>query len=256
MKSEPMAAAPPEEEDIVFGGFNQLTKSLDDADDRGLILALSAFAEDALGDLLSAFMLPCEASTQLISGFNAPLGTFSSRIKAAYALGLVTKEQFQDLERLRKIRNEFAHTWKPIDLSHPKARAAAEAMNFSGIDRSFPKTPSKRVQSSISCLLIELRVATNQIKKHGGGAKLQGRHLMSGFVGNTFLDLISCAREEFESIKVGLVNPDADERAFFKKQLARFSDRLALIKPTTPEEKIVFIEFLSEVRAESATLKA
>jgi hypothetical protein len=88
-----------------------------------LVLSLAAFAEEALGALLKAFMTPSEATAQLIEGFNAPLGTFSSRIKAAYAIGLITKEQFLDLERLRKIRNEFAHSWKPTRVSRTFGRA-------------------------------------------------------------------------------------------------------------------------------------
>jgi hypothetical protein len=42
-------------------------------DDRGLVLSLAAFAEDALGSLLREFMIPSEATKQLLEGFNAPL---------------------------------------------------------------------------------------------------------------------------------------------------------------------------------------
>ena len=149
----------------VFGGINLLTRSLHDLDDRGLVLSLSAFAEDALGSLLKAFMMPSEATTQLLEGFNAPLGTLSSRIKAAYAMGLTTKEQFQDLERLRKIRNEFAHTWRPISLSQPRLTALVQAMNYSRIDDEFPKTPIEKIRSSSTCLLVELRSATEQLSQ-------------------------------------------------------------------------------------------
>lgn len=88
-------------EDDVFGSLNQLTQSLHNLDERGLVLSLAAFAEDALGLLLKAYMLPITSTHQLIDGFNAPLGTFSSRIKAAYSLGLIESEQFEDLEHLR-----------------------------------------------------------------------------------------------------------------------------------------------------------
>jgi hypothetical protein len=69
-------------EDGIFSELNQLTDSLRDLDDRGLVLSLSAFAEDALGSLLKAFLIESESASQLLEGFNAPLGTFSSRIKA------------------------------------------------------------------------------------------------------------------------------------------------------------------------------
>lgn len=53
------------DEDDVFGGINLLTKSLHDLDDRGLILSLAAFSEEALGELLKAFMMPSDATKQL-----------------------------------------------------------------------------------------------------------------------------------------------------------------------------------------------
>lgn len=39
------------------------------------------------------------------------LEPFSSRIKAVYAFGLATEQQYKDMEILRKIRNSFAHDW-------------------------------------------------------------------------------------------------------------------------------------------------
>ena len=38
-----------------------------------------------------------------------PLSTFSSRIKTAYCLGLISKDEFDDLNIIRRIRNRFAH---------------------------------------------------------------------------------------------------------------------------------------------------
>ncbi len=81
----------------VFGPLNRLTDTLHDHDERGLMLSLAAFAQEALGRLIEAFVLPVEASKDLLTGFNAPLGTFSSRIKASYALGLINEEQFRCL---------------------------------------------------------------------------------------------------------------------------------------------------------------
>ena len=38
-----------------------------------------------------------------------PLSSFSSRIRAAYCLGLISKDEYEDLNIIRKIRNRFAH---------------------------------------------------------------------------------------------------------------------------------------------------
>lgn len=246
MQNESTIPDPPEPEDGVFGGINLLTRSLRDLDDRGLILSLAAFAEEALGELLKAFMTPSEATTQLIEGFNAPLGTFSSRIKAAYAIGLITKDQFLDLERLRKIRNEFAHSWKPVDLSKQKVATLIDSMAYSRIDNQFPDTPSEKIRSSISCLLLEIRSSTHQIQKKGMQAKLVGNNLMCGFSGD-FETQIRNAREELSNIAKNLEGAEKKKRDFYLTLFLRFKDRLAVLaKPETLEQKKVLTAFVEE----------
>jgi hypothetical protein len=238
-----------EEEDEIFGGINLLTKSLHDLDDRGLVLSLSAFAEDALGSLLKAFMIPSEAASQLLEGFNAPLGTFSARIKASYAFGLITKDQFHDLERLRKIRNEFAHTWQPTALSQPKMAAQIKAMNYSRLDDHFPETLADKVRSSMYCLLVELRSATHQIAKRGTQALLIGNHLMRGFGGEDFQSQLQEARKELLNIQQKLQNTEGEKREFYSGLLGRFLDRISVLKrPKTSEEKQELFVFLEEVK--------
>jgi DNA-binding MltR family transcriptional regulator len=246
MQNEPEFPDPPEPKDEVFGGINLLTRSLRDLDDRGLVLSLAAFAEEALGELLNAFMTPSDATTQLIEGFNAPLGTFSSRIKAAYAIGLITKEQFLDLERLRKIRNEFAHSWKPVDISKQKVAALIDSMAFSRIDDHFPNTLSEKMRSSMSCLLVELRSSTHQIQKKGIQAKLVGNQLMRGFSGE-FDTQIQSAREELSNIAKNLEGSEEKKRDFYLTLLLRFKDRLTVLaRPESPEQKKVLTAFLEE----------
>jgi hypothetical protein len=47
--------------------------------------------------------------SKLVEGFNAPLGTFSTRIVATHALGLISDREAAELNTLRKVRNRFAH---------------------------------------------------------------------------------------------------------------------------------------------------
>lgn len=246
--SDSAGPEPLEGEDQAFGGFNLLTRSLQDLDDRGLVLSLSAFAEDALGSLLKAYMHPCEATTQLLEGFNAPLGTLSSRIKAAYSLGLTTKEQFLDLERLRKIRNEFAHEWRPMSLSRPKVDALVKAMNYSGIDDHYPKTSAGKVRSSITCLLLELRSAAEQIPKRGGQVRASGNHLIAGFSGTTFQDQIENARKELARVEEQLACTTAEELVFYRGLLKRLPARIAVIHPETREDRASLLALQEEAR--------
>lgn len=76
---------------------------------RGAVLTAASILDALLEGLLRAFLAPNPGSKKLLDGFNAPFGTFSSKIAAAHALGLIPSSDFQDLELIRKIRNEFAH---------------------------------------------------------------------------------------------------------------------------------------------------
>jgi hypothetical protein len=60
------------------------------------------------------------AHQDLLSGFNAPLGTFSARSSAAYALALMQENEFREITIIRKIRNEFGHDWQPLSFESGK----------------------------------------------------------------------------------------------------------------------------------------
>lgn len=195
-------------------------------DARALVLTIAAFAEDTLGDLLSTFMLPHDASKQLLTGFSAPLGTFSARIKAAYALGLLTKNQFNDLEHLRKIRNEFSHTWRPITLDNQSIAGHIQAIGFSTLDDEYPATPLAKLRSSLSGLLIELQVIIGQIQKPRGGAYLKASGLITGIAGKNGSEQISNARTALSRVEELLLNTKGDEHLFYVTRLSVWIDRL------------------------------
>jgi mannitol operon repressor len=77
--------------------------------DRGAALVGAALLDARLERLLLSHLLPGKFADELVGGGNAPLGTFSSRIKMCYALGLITTAEREDLHIIRAIRNEFAH---------------------------------------------------------------------------------------------------------------------------------------------------
>jgi hypothetical protein len=73
--------------------------------DRGAILVLGTYLEGLLEQLLSAAL----GGAELFDDFNAPLGTFSAKIKAVHALGLVSDEFAFNLDQIRRARNHCAH---------------------------------------------------------------------------------------------------------------------------------------------------
>lgn len=234
----------------IFGDLNRLQAFLTHLDERGLILAIASFAEDALGDLIRTFLLPGESATQLLDGFNAPIGTFSTRIKMAYSLGLVTKRQYEDLDRLRRIRNEFAHNWEPISFADQKIAAHISALHFSTMDDEFPSSPQEKVRTSFGALLVELRSTTHQINKHGRRAKLIGAHLIAGVTGELDDQLAAC-RTRLTELAEELKSASGDRRRFLLTVRRNWKSKLEIVRLNAPRERQAEIRRLqAELQAE------
>jgi len=69
------------EKEDVFSDLNRLNSMLADLDERALILSLAAFAEEALRDLIQAYLMPGESADKLLDGFN-PLWALSPHASA------------------------------------------------------------------------------------------------------------------------------------------------------------------------------
>jgi DNA-binding MltR family transcriptional regulator len=89
--------------------FFPFLEQLNKESDRGCVLISAGFAEELLRKVLEAFFIESDCSSDLLSGSNAPLGSFRARIDGSFALGLLDEVERFDLNQIRKIRNKFAH---------------------------------------------------------------------------------------------------------------------------------------------------
>ncbi len=78
--------------------------------DRGRSLIAASLIEEMLEEVLRGFLLENPATKKLFDDPNAPLSTLSAKASASRALGLITMEEFKDIELVRKIRNAFANS--------------------------------------------------------------------------------------------------------------------------------------------------
>jgi len=102
--------------------------------------------------MIRAFFLENEGAEKLLSGFNAPLGTFSSRIAGASALGLLTDKEFKQLNLIREVRNEFAHK---IIVKFTDSRVASLVTKFISVSFGFEWKP--RPKKELEDLMINFR---------------------------------------------------------------------------------------------------
>ena len=145
--------------------------------DRGLVLAGCAFLDDSLETLLSAAFLDKSKLVQALLAIDRPLGTFSSRIKIAYLLGLLEDGEYRDLELIRAIRNDSAHTHGKVDFSHPPHKdRIAELLGPTEVEGLFDefliesfteqsRTPRSRLLITISFLCVWLQFRAKTVAK-------------------------------------------------------------------------------------------
>jgi predicted RNase H-like HicB family nuclease len=100
--------------------------------DRGCALVAAAFLEDRLGILLSRAMVSDRAAADLLED-RGPLGTFSSRIDAAYGFGLIGPHTRSDLHIVRRIRNDFAHELSVKGFDQESVAARCQALRCAKI---------------------------------------------------------------------------------------------------------------------------
>lgn len=84
--------------------FSEFLEEFQNETDRG-----AALIDSRLKRLLLSHFADKKVGEKLLEGRIAPLGSFSSRIKTAYCLALITKFELNESKFTRKIRNEFAH---------------------------------------------------------------------------------------------------------------------------------------------------
>lgn len=159
--------------------LNSLLESLHEHDDRSLVLTLAAFAEDTLEFLLLDYLREPKQAKKLVNGFNAPLGTFSARIQAAFVLGLIRNDHHRALEVLRKVRNEFAHNWSGVSLDREDIAVLIKQLSLSRREEyclaeagAYEASFRQRLTEKVSDVLIDVRMLAKALNKSGRKAPL------------------------------------------------------------------------------------
>jgi DNA-binding MltR family transcriptional regulator len=95
---------------------------------RGAVMIVGAIIDDILADAIRSKLVNTDKDEELF-GVERPLGTFGARLKLAYALGLVSKKMYHDMDNLRKIRNAFAHGLRHLTFDTPEIATLVRGMH-------------------------------------------------------------------------------------------------------------------------------
>lgn len=102
--------------------------SLIDESDRGCVLLSVSYLEDALGKYVLSYLKGNKTFKKKMLNYN--LSNFSSRINFAYSIGLINEKLMNDLNIIRNIRNEFAHSFEPIDFNSEKIDKLVKGLQY------------------------------------------------------------------------------------------------------------------------------
>jgi hypothetical protein len=98
----------------------RIIKSLESVEARSATLVLSSLVDAYLELAIRSCFVPLnETQVGIIFRYaTAPLSSFSSKISIGHALGIFNKDFEKQLNKLRDIRNAFAHSIIPIDFTN------------------------------------------------------------------------------------------------------------------------------------------
>ncbi len=146
--------------------LSQFLASFNEESDRGAALVAASMLDERLHEILAAFFIDSSASRDLLAGFNAPLGTFSSRASAAYALGLIQENEFKEITAIRKIRNQFGHGWEPVTFESDAISALAKKLPWLGpVENETEATTRSRFNFAVAILLTDLMWRSQLVAK-------------------------------------------------------------------------------------------
>ncbi len=77
--------------------------------DRAAAIVGAALLDAHLEQLIRSFLIDEQKEVESLFEFTGPFGSFGARIKVAFSLGLISRDEYDDLKIIQGIRNEFAH---------------------------------------------------------------------------------------------------------------------------------------------------
>lgn len=99
--------------------------------DRGCALFAAAYIDNALKHLLSASLVDFHTKEADLFEHNGPLGTFSGRTKIAFYIGKISASCRRDIDTIRKIRNDFAHSADPLTFENEAISQRCRNLRYS-----------------------------------------------------------------------------------------------------------------------------
>lgn len=150
--------------------------------DRGCVLISVSFLEYQIEQLLEVYFVRDEKAVKEL--FKNGLSSFSAKINLVYLLGLIGNELYRDLNMIRKIRNEFAHSYD--SLSFESDCIKNRCLEFSGAYEYLDRTNMREVFIRHICSIFGFIQSLSFEYKNE--KRIEGKNLPSSDTNNDFKD--------------------------------------------------------------------
>jgi mannitol operon repressor len=155
-----MAVKKSQEEILVQSNdFQGFLEEFQNESDRSAAIIGAAFLDEHLKQLLTNFFVDDPKEVAHLLSSESPLGSFGARIRAAYCLGLVSREYFQSLKLIKDVRNAFAHQLHGLTFDDKEIAAACRKLQaLQPIKSRFTQTPRQMYVTSAIFVLMDISV--------------------------------------------------------------------------------------------------
>jgi DNA-binding MltR family transcriptional regulator len=145
----------------------EINAELVGSSDRVAGIVAATILDIHLGRLLSLFFIDDKKEVDALLSSDiqsAPLSGFSARARAAYCLGLVSKEEFQDISTIREIRNICAHHLFECNFEIAAIKSACDNFTIFSYLVEFPAAALSRTKFNFAvCVLDSLLEARGKM---------------------------------------------------------------------------------------------
>jgi Mannitol repressor len=95
----------------------------------GAAMVAAGIVEDWLTAILESKMRPLSNrfKAQIFKGYG-PLSSFSAKLHICYALSFIDEPTYKDIQVIKDIRNEFAHTLKPLNFESDEIKRLCQKL--------------------------------------------------------------------------------------------------------------------------------
>ncbi|MBN1666532.1 MAG: hypothetical protein JW862_05570 [Anaerolineales bacterium] len=152
-------------------GWQQVASEFKHRSDRSTALVGAAYLEGHLGQIIRGFCVDDETAVDGLLDAEHPLGSFRARIRAAYCLGLISKNENHDLERILEVRDIFTEQVYSASFNDAQVREACLALKIprSILESPLEQTPRQLFIFAVALLAQQLAFRAEQAAKDRRG---------------------------------------------------------------------------------------